>query len=78
VTEGTDYARRYKRHEMYDNSQVQKSGYGRTAVMAMRGGSIESGTSEICLGIAGYHPATFEASRPAIARLEARPEQVIH
>lgn len=58
--EGLQYARRYKRHEYADLSQSERHSYNRTTIMAMHGGSIEMGTSELCLGIAGYHPATFE------------------
>ncbi|WP_438290165.1 poly-gamma-glutamate hydrolase family protein [Streptomyces sp. HUAS TT7] len=60
--EGTDYARRYKRHAMSDNSTAQKYSYNRTMVMAMHGGAIEVGTSDLCLGVAGYHPATLAAT----------------
>lgn len=59
--EGTDYARRYKRHAMSDNSTAQKYPYNRTMIMAMHGGGIEVGTSELCLGVAGYHPDTLAA-----------------
>ncbi|MGN5381319.1 poly-gamma-glutamate hydrolase family protein [Streptomyces lasalocidi] len=31
-----------------------------TTITAMHGGGIEAGTSELCLAIAGYHPATLE------------------
>ncbi|WP_066950192.1 poly-gamma-glutamate hydrolase family protein [Streptomyces lushanensis] len=57
--EGLDFARRYKRHEALDNSLGTVHRYPRTAVMALHGGGIEPGTSELCLGTAGYHPATF-------------------
>ncbi|MFI6469641.1 poly-gamma-glutamate hydrolase family protein [Streptomyces sp. NPDC050516] len=60
--EGTDYARRYKRHEMFDSGTAQKYPYSRTMVMAMHGGAIEVGTSDLCLGVAGYHPATLAAT----------------
>ncbi|MEV4743281.1 poly-gamma-glutamate hydrolase family protein [Streptomyces sp. NPDC049555] len=58
--EGTDYARRYKRHEMADASLDGRFPFARTAVMALHGGGIEAGTSELCLAVAGYHPATLE------------------
>lgn len=57
--EGVEFARRYKRHEYVDHSTPQSYPYNRTTVMALHGGGIETGTSELCLGIAGYHPATF-------------------
>ncbi|MFC8920687.1 poly-gamma-glutamate hydrolase family protein [Streptomyces sp. NPDC057116] len=57
--EGTDFARRYKRHECLDTGPAERHPYQRTTIMAMHGGGIETGTSELCLGIAGYHPATL-------------------
>ncbi|MCD9900320.1 poly-gamma-glutamate hydrolase family protein [Streptomyces sp. MT29] len=57
--EGVEFARRYKRHEYADHSTPQRYAYNRTTVMALHGGGIETGTSELCLGIAGYHPATL-------------------
>ncbi|MFC5719469.1 poly-gamma-glutamate hydrolase family protein [Streptomyces gamaensis] len=61
--EGTEYARRYRRHEMLDASPDGRYPYNRTTVLALHGGGIEGGTSELCLGIAGYHPATSEPVR---------------
>ncbi|WP_149179569.1 poly-gamma-glutamate hydrolase family protein [Streptomyces sp. TRM49041] len=58
--EGVDFARRYKRHAYADHSLSDRYPYNRTTVMAMHGGGIEMGTSELCLGIAGYHPATLQ------------------
>ncbi|MEW1723009.1 poly-gamma-glutamate hydrolase family protein [Streptomyces sp. NPDC093109] len=63
--EGADFGRRYKRHEKSDNSITTAYPFHRTTVMALHGGGIETGTSELCLGIAGYHPATFEISPAA-------------
>ncbi|WP_030753134.1 poly-gamma-glutamate hydrolase family protein [Streptomyces sp. NRRL F-5135] len=60
--EGTDFGRRYKRHERTDNSTSTVAPFHRTTIMALHGGGIEPGTSELCLGIAGYHPATFEVT----------------
>ncbi|MET9320316.1 poly-gamma-glutamate hydrolase family protein [Streptomyces sp. NPDC003038] len=54
--EGYDFARRYKRHEMTDLSKSEAHPYGLTTVLAIHGGGIEPGTSELCLGIAGYDP----------------------
>jgi phage replication-related protein YjqB (UPF0714/DUF867 family) len=53
LAENRDYARRYRR-----------DAGARTAIVAPHGGGIEGGTSELCLAIAGYHPATFEPSSP--------------
>jgi len=57
--EGTTYGKRWLRHEwrqlveeqVTDNVETQK------IVMAVHGGGIEAGTSEIALATAGYHPA---------------------
>ncbi|WP_123531667.1 poly-gamma-glutamate hydrolase family protein [Streptomyces sp. 840.1] len=55
--EGIDFARRYQRHAYIDNDQATRPGsYARTAILALHGGGIEVGTSELCLGIAGYTP----------------------
>ncbi|MFH8347577.1 poly-gamma-glutamate hydrolase family protein [Streptomyces sp. NPDC018045] len=62
--EGIQYARRYKRHELFDNERSERFPYHRTTIMAMHGGGIEKGTSELCLGIAGYKPDTLEALFP--------------
>jgi phage replication-related protein YjqB (UPF0714/DUF867 family) len=59
--EGITYGKRWKRHEWSqmveeqptDNAETQK------IVMAIHGGGIEKGTSEIALATAGYHPATL-------------------
>jgi phage replication-related protein YjqB (UPF0714/DUF867 family) len=59
--EGTTYGKRWRRHEWSqmveeqpsDNVEIQ------TIVMAIHGGGIEPGTSEIALAAAGYHPATL-------------------
>ncbi|MEV6235978.1 poly-gamma-glutamate hydrolase family protein [Lentzea sp. NPDC051838] len=52
LREGVDWGRRIQRHTQF----------GRTAVFAPHGGGIEPGTSELCLAIAGYHPATLQPS----------------
>ncbi|MGA5062817.1 poly-gamma-glutamate hydrolase family protein [Streptomyces exfoliatus] len=57
VTEGTDYGRRYKRHEQFDEFLTKRSAPPKTAIMAIHGGQIERGTSELCLAIAGYKPS---------------------
>ncbi|WP_267241352.1 poly-gamma-glutamate hydrolase family protein [Streptomyces sp. PR69] len=54
--EGTDFARRYRRHQHFDDSPGRTYPFNRTTIMALHGGSIEIGTSELCLGIAGYRP----------------------
>lgn len=59
--EGTTYGKRWRRHEwgqvleeqVTDNTETQE------IVMAIHGGGIEPGTSEIALAAAGYHPATL-------------------
>jgi phage replication-related protein YjqB (UPF0714/DUF867 family) len=59
--EGTTYGKRWLRHpwrqmveeQSTDNPETQK------IVMAIHGGGIEAGTSEIALVTAGFHPATL-------------------
>lgn len=59
--EGKTYAKRWKRHawsqmveeQVTDNAETQK------IVLAIHGGGIEKGTSELALATAGYHPATL-------------------
>lgn len=65
LAEGTDYVRRYHRHGLIYDPRVDGDALVRTAVLALHGGGIETGTSELCLAIAGYHPATL---LPAEAR----------
>ncbi|MEU4289762.1 poly-gamma-glutamate hydrolase family protein [Kribbella sp. NPDC026596] len=57
LTEGVDYARRFRRHEWFDDDLTEQSAVQRTTILAPHGGGIEAGTSELCLAIAGYHPA---------------------
>ncbi|MEV1287188.1 poly-gamma-glutamate hydrolase family protein [Micromonospora sp. NPDC049679] len=68
LVEGTDYARRCRRHGTVDDDLVQNVPFPQTAVIAPHGGGIEVGTSELCLAIAGYHPATL-AVTPANGRV---------
>ncbi|WP_406490934.1 poly-gamma-glutamate hydrolase family protein [Streptomyces sp. NBC_01604] len=62
--EGTDFGRRYKRHQMLDSDSSGKSPFHRTTIMALHGGGIEIGTSELCLGIAGYDPKDLSVWTP--------------
>jgi phage replication-related protein YjqB (UPF0714/DUF867 family) len=64
LAEGEDYGRRYKRHERFDDDLVQRVDPVKTAIIAPHGGGIEPGTSELCLAVAGYHPATLEVTPP--------------
>ncbi|MFD9303174.1 poly-gamma-glutamate hydrolase family protein [Streptomyces sp. NPDC060048] len=57
--EGQDFARRFKRHEVLDNDKTTTPLPRLTSVLAIHGGGIEMGTSELCLGIAGYRPDTL-------------------
>jgi phage replication-related protein YjqB (UPF0714/DUF867 family) len=59
--EGTTYAKRWKRHEWSQTVEEQPTDNDetQTIVMAVHGGGIEKGTSEIALATAGYHPATL-------------------
>jgi phage replication-related protein YjqB (UPF0714/DUF867 family) len=60
LVEGVDYSRRYRRHEWFDDDLSQRYAVQRTVILAPHGGGIEAGTSELCLAIAGYHPASLE------------------
>jgi phage replication-related protein YjqB (UPF0714/DUF867 family) len=59
LVETVDYARRYRRQELFDDGLPQKCAINKTTIIAPHGGGIEFGTSELCLAIAGYHPATL-------------------
>ncbi|MEV6301929.1 poly-gamma-glutamate hydrolase family protein [Actinoplanes sp. NPDC051861] len=61
LAEGVDYARRFRRHAVFDDSEAGGVAYPDTVVVALHGGGIEPGTSELCLAIAGYHPAGGES-----------------
>ncbi len=62
--EGTTYAKRWKRHEWSQMVEKQDTDAPETQkiVMAIHGGGIERGTSEIALAVAGYHPDTLVTS----------------
>ncbi|GAB2957982.1 hypothetical protein GCM10023080_017060 [Streptomyces pseudoechinosporeus] len=62
LVEGTDYGRRYRRQPVFDDSLATGQSLTKTVVIAPHGGGIETGTSELCLAIAGYHPATLEVT----------------
>jgi phage replication-related protein YjqB (UPF0714/DUF867 family) len=64
LAEGVDYGRRHRRHELFDDSLDQRGAVSRTTIIAPHGGGIETGTSELCLAVAGYHPATLEVDPP--------------
>ena len=64
LAEGVDYGRRHRRHELFDDSLDQRGALARTTIIAPHGGGIETGTSELCLAMAGYHPATLEVTPP--------------
>jgi phage replication-related protein YjqB (UPF0714/DUF867 family) len=59
--EGTTYGKRWRRHEWIQivEGQTTDNPEGQKIVLAVHGGGIEEGTSEIALAVAGYHPATF-------------------
>ncbi|MEV4424691.1 poly-gamma-glutamate hydrolase family protein [Streptomyces sp. R-07] len=66
--EGEDYGRRYRRHEQFDGYLSKVAVYEKkTAILAIHGGQIERGTSELCLAIAGYDPT--DATDPTRAPL---------
>ena len=65
VVEGVDYARRHRRHERFDDSLSRTGEVPKTVIIAPHGGGIERGTSELCLAVAGYHPAMLAEVPPA-------------
>jgi phage replication-related protein YjqB (UPF0714/DUF867 family) len=65
LTEGVDYGRRYRRHAAVDDSDGVASAFPDTVVLALHGGGIEPGTSELCVAVAGYHPAGGVTGTPA-------------
>jgi phage replication-related protein YjqB (UPF0714/DUF867 family) len=65
LTEGIDWARRFRRHERFDDSPARTAEGTRTVVLAPHGGGIEPGTSELCLAVAGHHPANLPITPPA-------------
>jgi phage replication-related protein YjqB (UPF0714/DUF867 family) len=62
LVEGVDYARRSRRHQRFDNRLERQCEVARTTIVAPHGGGIEPGTSELCLAVAGYHPAGLDAT----------------
>jgi phage replication-related protein YjqB (UPF0714/DUF867 family) len=65
LTEGIDWARRFRMHERFDDSPARTAEGPRTVILAPHGGGIERGTSELCLAVAGYHPANLPITPPA-------------
>jgi phage replication-related protein YjqB (UPF0714/DUF867 family) len=62
--EGTTYGKRWLRHQWQQIIEEQSTDNAETQriVMAIHGGGIETGTSEIALATAGFHPATLMPS----------------
>jgi len=65
LAEGVDYARRHRRHERFDDTLARTDDVPKTTILAPHGGGIEPGTSELCLAVAGYHPASLSQIPPA-------------
>jgi phage replication-related protein YjqB (UPF0714/DUF867 family) len=65
LAEGVDYARRHRRHERFDDTLAGTDDLPKTTILAPHGGGIERGTSELCLAVAGYHPANLPQVPPA-------------
>ena len=65
LAEGVDYARRHRRHERFDDTLARTDETPKTVILAPHGGGIERGTSELCLAVAGYHPANLPQTPPA-------------
>ena len=59
LAEGVDYARRHRRHGRFDDTLARTDDVPKTTILAPHGGGIEPGTSELCLAVAGYHPASL-------------------
>lgn len=59
--EGVTYAKRWLRHEWRQlmEEQATDNPENQSIVLAIHGGGIEAGTSEIALAAAGIHPATL-------------------
>jgi phage replication-related protein YjqB (UPF0714/DUF867 family) len=59
--EGETYGKRWKRHEWSQTVEEQTTDNPETEqiVLAIHGGGIEKGTSELALAVAGFHPATL-------------------
>jgi phage replication-related protein YjqB (UPF0714/DUF867 family) len=68
LAEGVDYARRHRRHERFDDTLARTDDAPKTTILAPHGGGIEPGTSELCLAVAGYHPAGLPQTPPAGVR----------
>ena len=64
LAEGVDYARRHCRHERFDDALARTDDVPKTTILAPHGGGIEPGTSELCLAVAGYHPASLSQIPP--------------
>ncbi|HJU01096.1 MAG TPA: poly-gamma-glutamate hydrolase family protein [Actinomycetes bacterium] len=65
LTEGIDWARRFRVHDRFDDDPSDTAEPPRTVVLAPHGGGIERGTSELCLAVAGHHPANLPITPPA-------------
>jgi phage replication-related protein YjqB (UPF0714/DUF867 family) len=59
--QGSTYGKRWRRHEwtQLTEGQISDNPEGERIILAVHGGGIERGTSEIAMAVAGYHPATF-------------------
>jgi phage replication-related protein YjqB (UPF0714/DUF867 family) len=59
--QGSTYGKRWRRHEwtQLTEGQIPDNPEGEQIILAVHGGGIERGTSEIAMAVAGYHPATF-------------------
>ena len=70
--EGTTYGKRWLRHEWRQMVEEQSTDNPETEkiVMAIHGGGIEAGTSEIALATAGFHPATLAPSADGLGSLD--------
>jgi len=65
LAEGIDWARRFRRHERFNDALARGAEVPKTVILAPHGGGIERGTSELCLAVAGHHPANLPQVPPA-------------
>jgi phage replication-related protein YjqB (UPF0714/DUF867 family) len=70
--EASTYGKRWRRHEWIQivEAQATENQEGEQIVLAIHGGGIERGTSEIAMVVAGYHPATFARSTDCLGLLD--------
>ncbi|MGW4164161.1 poly-gamma-glutamate hydrolase family protein [Streptomyces sp. NPDC004788] len=77
ANEGVEWMRRFRIGapvQVTDNAKNTSVAVNSTAVIAPHGGSIESGTSELCMAVAGYTPFDYTTD-PASAAVAGEPQR---